>query len=600
MRTFAQQQNQLQKPISSSLARPNLATLGPDHREHPLLQLQRTIGDQVVLRMPQTHAEELEVGSTSTAASRLAHDFSRIPVYAKAPVPLSGKLTANANETRTPSVLHAVDAVLRAPGQRLDEQTRDFFESRFGYDFSQVRVHTDASAVSSVDVLDARAYTVGHDISFGRNEYVPESESGRFLIAHELAHVVQQQNTTASTHSGLEIGNPSDRAEQEADAFAHAALLAAPRLKKSGTLPGISHLPRPSISHRVLRRDPKDAACKDKKTETWAGCFDTAWYRPTRDSDSKAVRYGADIGIVFKPNYNVDAEKIAFVQTAQSSQGGQPVAIYFKDAKSDDLSDPDVGPKIRGVASRDFGPKAKDTQTSRMIDALDSAAGTAIDSLPKQRTPLVGMTDPDKGSELSSSGPTKFGKFGWHHRNKGKLEHEDATMRDTPGLVPPKQVEAQQIFETTALAVAGAQKGAFYGSVQWGWNKSSSDDKVTLVPFRLLRESTPSAEFGEAAKLWNASKTTNDEPSIGLPMVAEMFTTPKKATLMDSPDKGKSLANLDINTRVEVTDKTDSAHKDWRNVVVVSGPSAGKVGWVKQESLSDRPTETKRRSPVQK
>ena len=49
MRTFAQKQNQPQKPVSSSLARLNMATPGPDHREHPILHLQRTIGNQAVL-----------------------------------------------------------------------------------------------------------------------------------------------------------------------------------------------------------------------------------------------------------------------------------------------------------------------------------------------------------------------------------------------------------------------------------------------------------------------------------------------------------------------------------------------------------------------
>ena len=407
------------------------------------------------------------------------------------------------------------------------------------------------------------------------------------MIAHELAHVVQQRNTTASTHSGLMIGSTTDGAEQEADSFAHAALLAGSRSKRSA-MPGVSHLSSPSISHSVIRRAPKDASCPDKKNETWAGCFDTEWYSPTRKEDGKDVRYGADIQIRFNPNDNVDAEKIALSQTAQSSLEGQPVSIYFKDEKTEDLSNPDVGPRIRGVAERKTSQKKKDTALSRMIDILEPAAGTAIDSLPGSRTPLAGMSDPAKGNELSSSVPTKFGKFGCHSKLKDK--HGMAVMRDIPGLITQKQVEAHQIFETTALAVAGVQKGTFYGSVQWGWKKSGSDDEASLIPFRLIRETTPSSDFGEAAKLWNASKTSNDEPSIGLPLTAEMFTTPKKAALMDGPDKGKSLGNLDANTGVEVMDTIDDKHKDWRNVVVVGGPLAGKVGWLKLESLSDRPT----------
>ena len=466
-------------------------------------------------------------------------------------------------------------------------------EKRFGYDFSGVRVHTDSLAAQSASLINAHAYTAGSHIVFAESQFDPARPEGRRLIAHELAHVVQQRNTTASIHSGLMIGSATDNAEKEADSFAHAALIAGHGPKESA-MPAVSHLSRPSISHRVLQRSPKDASCPDKKNETWAGCFDTEWYTPTREEDGKDVRYGADIQIRFNPNDSVDAEKIALSQTAQSSQEGQPVSIYFKDEKTEDLSNPDVGPRIRGVAERKTSQKKKDTALSRMIDILEPAAGTAIDSLPGSRTPLAGMSDPAKGNDLSSSVPTKFGKFGCNSKQKGK--HGMAIIRDIPGLIMQKQEEAHQIFETTALAVAGVQKGTFYGSVRWGWKKSGSDDKASLIPFQLIRETTPSPDFEEAAKLWNVSKTSNDDPSIGLPLTAEMFTTPKKVALMDSPDKKKSSANLDTDTRVEVMDTIDDKHKDWRNVVVVSGPLAGKVGWLKLESLSDRPT----KKPVKK
>jgi hypothetical protein len=80
----------------------------------------------------------------------------------------------------------------RSPGQPLDAATRDFFEPRFGHDFSAVRVHADASAARSARDLNAYAYTVGHDIVFAEGRFAPRTPEGRRLIAHELAHVVQQ------------------------------------------------------------------------------------------------------------------------------------------------------------------------------------------------------------------------------------------------------------------------------------------------------------------------------------------------------------------------------------------------------------------------
>lgn len=85
-----------------------------------------------------------------------------------------------------------VHEVLRSPGAPLDAGTRAFMEPRFGQDFSRVRVHSGALAEQSARDINARAYTAGHDIVFGAGELSPASCGGRGLLAHELAHVIQQ------------------------------------------------------------------------------------------------------------------------------------------------------------------------------------------------------------------------------------------------------------------------------------------------------------------------------------------------------------------------------------------------------------------------
>src|SRR6266850_5158893 len=92
-------------------------------------------------------------------------------------------------ETEAPS---AVDDVLRSSGQPLDPATRGFMESRFGHDFGQVRIHNDEQAARSARLVDARAYTVGRNVVVGAGEYAPGTSEGNRLLAHELAHVVQQ------------------------------------------------------------------------------------------------------------------------------------------------------------------------------------------------------------------------------------------------------------------------------------------------------------------------------------------------------------------------------------------------------------------------
>lgn len=83
--------------------------------------------------------------------------------------------------------------VLSGAGQPLDGHTRGFMESRFGHDFSQVRIHADGKSADTAKALNARAYATGNDIVFGRDQYAPEKAEGKRLLAHELTHVVQQR-----------------------------------------------------------------------------------------------------------------------------------------------------------------------------------------------------------------------------------------------------------------------------------------------------------------------------------------------------------------------------------------------------------------------
>src|SRR5437870_10133709 len=91
----------------------------------------------------------------------------------------------------TNSVPPIVHDVLNSSGQSLDAGTRAFMEPRFGHDFSQVRVHTDAKAAESARVVNALAYTVGRDVVFGAGQHASGTSEGRRLMAHELTHVVQ-------------------------------------------------------------------------------------------------------------------------------------------------------------------------------------------------------------------------------------------------------------------------------------------------------------------------------------------------------------------------------------------------------------------------
>lgn len=84
-------------------------------------------------------------------------------------------------------------ASTRGNGSTLDSSTKSFMESRFGADFSHVRIHTGGYATQLSQDLNAQAFTVGNDIYFNSGKYTPESNTGKYLLAHELTHTIQQQ-----------------------------------------------------------------------------------------------------------------------------------------------------------------------------------------------------------------------------------------------------------------------------------------------------------------------------------------------------------------------------------------------------------------------
>ena len=166
----------------------------------------------------------------SATGASFGHDFSRIPVNAKAPVKIQTTLTVNTpgdvyeqeadrisgqvlaapshlavggapqrirrysvqSNRQIDAASESVDHALTSPGSSLEPDLRRDMENRFGYDFSRVRVHSGSIAGESARSLNAKAYTVGNDIVFGRSQFTPQTLEGRRLLAHELTHVVEQ------------------------------------------------------------------------------------------------------------------------------------------------------------------------------------------------------------------------------------------------------------------------------------------------------------------------------------------------------------------------------------------------------------------------
>jgi hypothetical protein len=118
----------------------------------------------------------------------------------------------------------AVAAAASSAGHPLPGPILRKFESSLGADLSSVRVHTSAESQAATESVGAKAYTVGQDIHFGAGQYDPASSTGEHLLAHEVAHTVQQRGGTAMRQHKLEVSTPADHLEREADRAADAML----------------------------------------------------------------------------------------------------------------------------------------------------------------------------------------------------------------------------------------------------------------------------------------------------------------------------------------------------------------------------------------
>jgi hypothetical protein len=384
------------------------------------------------------------------------------------------------------------------PGQALAAGTRTFFETRFDHDFSDVRVHADANAAKSAHAMSALAYTVGRDVVFGAAQYAPETETGRRLLAHELAHVVQQRHAGEPAQgAATDVSQPGDAAERRAEQAAEAVL---------GNRPvgNVGSIPAGTI-HRV-------------PVPTNGGEFDTTTYRPVNDAhraDAAGVGkiVGAHIELTFTPNSLVVADHIGLTQTVntmESSVAGGPVST----------------PSSVGARNAALSLTAAEGEQGRAVDQGDS--GDA-DTIPNT-SPLYNVENtPGSIATTLTDVPANVAPHASRTRTAaGGFNSQTGTLADEP--TRPITFAGQQYnqkFEVAALVLDGPMANTYLGTVEWGWN-SDAAGTAALDPaaIRMVSAGAPTTAFMDAARKWNAASFT--DPTTGsthatadLPIIAD-------------------------------------------------------------------------------
>lgn len=364
---------------------------------------------------------------------------------------------------------------------------RKELERAFGEDFGGVRAFCGgAEAQAGLAQLQARA------AAFDRTLVFRDANPDKELVAHELAHLVQQggQGGAATGTSG-----PGDGAEREADDAATAAL--------AGEQVELSAVPGLTI-HRSV--------------DTSGGRFEALEYAP-----KEGRSWGALITLAFTPNQTVEADHVALVQTVRSESHRSGEAR----------------PSIRTA-----GQGAASDAALTVMDPASPGYGTRIDAPDGRNSPVYGsergatglgdlhaepmMEIADDGSErtpgrLTEGRPLPMLGGTAREGSRHGTAVQQALLTDAPGgYTPEGQTYDRGVyeghFETAALAVDGAHPNTWLGSVEWGY-RTDERGVSTLNPERVRRKSDgdPSSAFQAAASQWNGA-TPGGNATIDLPV----------------------------------------------------------------------------------
>lgn len=290
-------------------------------------------------------------------------------------------------------------------GMSLPGDLQNKFESSLGTSLASVRIHTGAESATAAQAVGAKAYTIGQDIHFSAGRYDPSSRTGQSLLAHEVAHTVQQAGGAARRQNKLEVSSSGDSAELEADAAAEAMVEG-----RAAAVSGAS-----AIAHRsTLFRDEEDDKEKTGDADdSKQNAANTAWAEAARPGIQDVV----DTTASAIERVNEDAElAITAIEKAQTSYTSyeKKYAAALNNFKS--------GVEAAQKASKELEDAVKIVGNVALgaafplLAATKGAIGGVLEQVSNAATVagVVGLVPPAKGAPAESDkamGPS--GKVDW-------------------------------------------------------------------------------------------------------------------------------------------------------------------------------------------
>jgi hypothetical protein len=386
-----------------------------------------------------------------------------------------------------------------------------------GVSLADVRVEYNSD---KPEQMQAHAYTQGTKI------YIAPGQEKH--LAHELWHVVQQKGGRVKKTVQFKKdapGNDNQSLEGEADKKGQEAM-------KMAKIPEL--LPQKELEHQTTAQDIVQRVKVEKESHYGKFYVDDAAYDFTTDKRSLNAH------ISFEPGDNTDATKIGLTQSISAQKAGKVAAI-----------DPNSASKM-------------------------SATGERIDRLSDKDNPVYGSASLGEGKELKDTaqnnntsgkptdlkpGANRNATYDLGHHYKKKPTDADWTSKDAglfDGPTTQGAANSKKEFETTALALDGKQKGEYYGSVKWGWERDGAN-KLKKIPFEIVSKGVPSKDFMGAAKKWNDGKTRGTYEVINDDTDVESLTSSAILFKLKAGDQVVQEGTLSTNTTAFVALRVSKA-----------------------------------------
>ena len=599
--------------IAARATRPASAQ-SSQRRSHPILQLQRRLGNRRVMQLIQARRltpegkvidfqRKLSVGAADDhyeqEADRVARQVMNIP-DAVVPNAMQRDTSSEKDQTlQTKPLAASITAFVERQSMPDEESEHKPVEARFSAEASreplQRQHEADEEEAKPIQAKSGRSlsdsFEAGADVetrvsqSEGRGSPLPDPVRAylepRFGVdfsqvrVHTGSDAIQMNRdlgARAFTH-GSDIyfgeGHGPGNLELSAHELTHVVQQTGPVVQdeRSVRQPGDlyergvrrgSHATQRKVIQKVIQRAPVNTHFGEFKDEYFA------------DIKQDGTAIGADLFLKFTPNDKVDATKVALTQSVKNYVEGNPIAV-------------DVTKEAQQVKSGTAKGYYVDqlSEYRNPLYATSGEPGSDKDKLESYATPSpvreLTQAEKDANTAAKLTGPKYdgWGEHGYRKKIGADWKTKAAELHDAPTL-PTRKANSGKVFETAAVAIDGTQKGTYYGSVSWGL-KTDAAGKLSKVDMAKASDAVPTQNFMAAAKLWNASSargtlvTKADDTKVYDASLSEKFKLKKDVKL---DQKSKSLANDIVYLFVEV-DASEPTH-------------GGKTGYVKMSDVKDK------------